>query len=302
LELDDWLMANLKSGQTVALDPWLSSAGSARALEKRLSERGIKLLPLEQNPIHGVWTARPARSDAPVIFHPLEFAGETTASKVEKIRAKLSERTADALVVSALDEVAWLFNIRGSDVEFNPVVTAYGVVTMNEGLHLFIDAGKVASAPPGALDGITVHAYEDIESFLKSLSSRGLKTMADPAQLNWRLYRAIEGAVVNAPSPISLPKSLKNAVELQGIRKAHVRDGVALTAFIAWLHKTIRSGARELTEFDVAEIIETYRGKMDLHVSPSFATIAGYGKNGETFSFWSDMLTYILITSSRIYE
>jgi Xaa-Pro aminopeptidase len=275
------LIAHLQPGQTVAVDPWLSSAGAARALEKKLTARGIKLVPLEHNPIHDVWTARPARSDAPAIFHPLEFAGETTASKVEKIRARLGEKDADALVISALDEVAWLFNIRGSDVEFNPVVTSYGVVTRNEGLHLFVDAGKVASAPAGALDGITVHAYEDIEGFLKDLSSRGLKTMADPAQLNWRLYRAIEGSVVNAPSPISLPKSLKNAVELEGMKNAHIRDGVALTAFIAWLHETVRSGARELTEFDVTEIIETYRGKMDLHVSPSFATIAGYGKNGE---------------------
>lgn len=262
------------------MDPWLYSAGSARALERKLAARGIKLVALEHNPIHDIWTDRPARSDAPAIFHPLEFSGETTSSKVERVRAKISKEDAHALVISALDDVAWLFNIRGADVEFNPVATAYGVVTLNEGLHLFIDADKVASAPSGALDGITIHAYEDIEAFLKNLSSRGLKTMADPAQLNWRLYRAIESNVVEAPSPISLPKSLKNCVELQGMRNAHIRDGVALTAFIAWMHETIRSGARELTEFDVSEIIETYRNQMDLHVSPSFATIAGYGKNG----------------------
>jgi Xaa-Pro aminopeptidase len=159
-------------------------------------------------------------------------------------------------------------------------VTAYGVVTLDRGTHLFVDPAKVEGCG-SSLDGVIVHPYEDISDFLKHLASLGLSVQLDPTQLNWGLSSvAAAGRVIEQVSPIQLMKSIKNEVELHGIRQAHIRDGVALTAFLGWLDSAVRAGTEPVTECSLAEVLETFRKKMDHHVSPSFATIAGYGPNG----------------------
>lgn len=165
-------------------------------------------------------------------------------------------------------------------MDFNPVVTSYGVITLNEGTHLFIDPNKTKNCG-GFLAGVVIHPYDHIKDFLADLASRGVSTGVDSSQLNWGLFNiASAGKIVELTSPITIAKSIKNDVELNGIRNAHIRDGAALTAFLFWLESTVRSGSELVTECSAAEKLETFRRQMSKHVSPSFDTIAGYGQNG----------------------
>lgn len=184
-------------------------------------------------------------------------------------------------------QIAWLFNIRGSDIAFNPVTLSYAVITLDRA-HLFIDHTKVLDPVISAhlAEGqVMLHNYDEIEGFLKAEAKLG-KVIFDPVQLNWKLCQAIESSnehgnsVLRMTSPITMMKAVKNDSELEGIRQCHIRDGAALTAFLCWLEKTVKTDQIKITEYDVALKIEEYRGKAGFHVGPSFSTIAGFGENG----------------------
>lgn len=167
-------------------------------------------------------------------------------------------------------QVVWLFNIRGSDVSFNPVVISYAVVTKS-GAHLFVDQSKVIPGTRAHLSGVQIHSYEEIEHFLRTLAKEG-SVAADPTQLNWRLYNALGSNAKDIVSPITLMKAIKNESEIRGIRDSHRRDGAALTAFLHYLEKTVKAGGfnGSISEFEVTEKLEEFRGKIANHVSPSF--------------------------------
>jgi Xaa-Pro aminopeptidase len=289
-DMNDWLYENMNGGQKVGVDSFLMSASRALDLKSKLGAKGVELQGVEANPVDKVWSSlsmQPGFPKAPLKVH--KSGGCHHNTKIEDLRDNLKDKNCSAFVVTMLDEICWLLNIRGADVECNPVAVAYVVVTMTE-THLFIDSDKVtaeAAAHLGA--GVQVSPYEGVESFLADLSASGLHTIAmDNAQANWRLYNAAggkDGGVVSMVSPITMAKSLKNEHEQQGIRDAHVRDGVALTAFLCWLEKTVKSNPGSVTEYEVAVELEKFRGKMPGHVCPSFATIAGYGPNGAVIHY-----------------
>ena len=165
-----------------------------------------------------------------------------------------------------------MFNIRGSDVEFNPVVVAKAVVTTTEA-HLFVDPSKLSPPVRAHLEeaAVTLHGYDEIDAYLATLVSQGRAILCDPSQLNWRLHGLLGSAARDGTSPITLPKALKHPAELAGIRASHVRDGVALTAFIHFLEVKIRGDPQgQYTEYDVTEDLEIFRQKMALHRGPSF--------------------------------
>lgn len=205
----------------------------------------------------------------------------------------------------------WLFNIRGSDIDFNPLAKSYAVVTETEA-HLFIDASKIPPHESSSLEGVVLHPYDDIFTFLAEMARGGMKISVDSSQLSWKLCEVINlsspaepMAAVESPSCITMLKSIKNEVELKGIRDAHYRDGVALTAFLAWLEGAVKTGAK-LSECDSAAKLEEFRQKMPCWVSPSFATISGYGSNGVYHNnficlsyLWSELLQLLLSTTTR---
>jgi Xaa-Pro aminopeptidase len=163
----------------------------------------------------------------------------------------------------------WLLNIRGSDVSYNPVIVSYAVITASDA-HLFVAQSKISSAVATHLQGVIIHPYDSIEAFLKNLASSGT-VLVDPSQINWRLYQVLGDSVKSGVSPITMLKAVKNIQEINGIRNCHIRDGVALTAFLHYLEKTITSNPYgNFTEYDVAEKIEEFRAKISGHVSPSF--------------------------------
>jgi len=278
LEINDWLLANLKEGQVVGVDAYLFPSSQALVLEKLLNSKGIVLKGLGYNPVDKVWNTRPSGPKGLVSVHDISLAGESHESKITKIQSFLNGLGASSIVISMLDEIMWLFNIRGSDISYNPVAISYAVVT-NTKAYLFIDNAKISQEVKAHLgETVIIIPYEEIEAFLIKQTSEG-PVVCDPLQLNWRLYAAIKSNVIEKPSPITLAKSKKNQSELNGIREAHIRDGAALTAFLNWLTITVKSGAK-LTECDVVDKLEEFRGRMEKHVGPSFSTISGYASNG----------------------
>ncbi len=289
LELSDWILANLREGQRVGIDASLIPTNQAKSLKSAFVSKGIELVSVEQNPVDVVWSQhnQPAAPSDPIVVHDISKAGVSHSDKIAAVRQVLTETKATAVVISMLDEVVWLFNIRGSDVAFNPVVISFAVVTQDQAL-LFVDQGKVTPALLAHLgDGVEIRPYEAIEEFLAAQAQIG-PVLADPTQLNWRLCQALGKSAVDHVSPATLAKSIKNAVELDGIRQAHIRDGAALTAFIHWLQTAVQSAPLSLTEVDAMDKLEEFRGRVRDHRGPSFATIAGYASNGAIIHYHAE--------------
>mmetsp|Transcript_24802 Transcript_24802/g.41323 ORF Transcript_24802/g.41323 Transcript_24802/m.41323 type:complete len:603 (+) Transcript_24802:36-1844(+) len=280
-ELKEWVMENMTSGNVVGVDSLLMSIGEAKTLIKSFEGKGITLKGLTKNPVDTVWSqcGRPAQPTNPLRAMDLSRTGLSHETKIKNIQAFLEANNASAMLVCPLDDVAWLLNFRGNDVECNPVALSYAIVTMEKTL-LFVDVNKVTE-DVGTHFGpnVIIKPYEEVADFLSEQAKKG-RVIMDPAQVNWRLYDCAGDAVLEKTSPIVLAKSIKNAVELEGFRQAHIRDGAALTAFFHWLETTIQQSDKPITEWDITERVEEFRGKMKDHMGPSFGTIAAYGSNG----------------------
>jgi Xaa-Pro aminopeptidase len=282
LDLYTWIKTNLHEGAKVGIDPWLLSATAAGDAIKAFSTKAIELIAVEENPVDIVWQrcgTRPSYPLGPIEVLSLDRAGVSHTDKIAKLVTDLEANNAIALVVTMLDEVAWLLNIRGTDVDYNPVVISYAVVTTEE-VAYFVNPLKVTEEVRNHFgQSVQIHGYDQIETYLKTKSQLG-KILIDSTKVSWRLKNAIGNAAIEKLSPITLPKSIKNDHELQGIIQAHIRDGVALTAFLHWLTQRVQQEPGTFTEYDVSIKIEEFRSKMTMHVQPSFPTIAGYGPNG----------------------
>lgn len=294
LDPNNWLQKFMKPGQCVGIDPSLMPASSIHALKDMLEAHNVTLKSLEVNPIDVVWDASGSRPESPckrLSTVGIDRAGQSALDKVEQVRVFIREQLPEAssagIVLSALDEIMWLLNIRGDDIQYNPVAVSYLVVTL-DAVYIFINKDKLDSA---LIDEhwqglVQVYEYEDIIPFLKQFAeescatSSSNKMLADPAHLNGKVYESIRSAVKHCTSPVALSKSLKNETELAGIRAAHVRDGVALTAFFHWLEEAVKANPHTITEYDIESRVLDFRSKMDGFVGPSFSTIAGYGANG----------------------
>lgn len=281
-DIVDWISNHLREGQTVGIDAWLNSASQAKRLFKSFDSKKIKLISFQENPVDLVWDqfGRPPVQANTVEVVPLERSGLSHQQKIEKLRSSLQKNNATAIVIAMLDEIAWLLNIRGSDIDFNPVVISYVIVTVDK-VYWFVNPSKVTPEVRAHLgESVEVLDYEKVEEYLINASKTG-KIWIDAARTNYRLYQAVgENGILEKTSPITLSKSLKTDEELRGFVNAHIRDGAALTAFIHWLETTVKGSPNSITEYAAAQKLEEFRGKMDLHVGPSFTTIAGFGSNG----------------------
>jgi len=298
-EINDWLVSELQSGSVVGVDGRLLSTNEAERMNTALVANDMRLEALATNPVDCVWTDRPTFPAGQVRPHPLALAGKSHNDKVADIRGTLKAEGCVACVLSMLDEICWLLNLRGCDVDFNPVFYAFCVVTL-DGVHLFgcMDSfGDDVKAHLGKT--VMLHPYEETRAFCASEAARG-RVMADPAQLNWELFLALGASAKRAVSPVTLPKAVKNEVELNGIRQAHLRDGAALTAFLHWLETTVQAG-ETVTEFTAAEKLETFREQMPTHVSPSFSTISSYGANGAVIHYKPERDTAAVIGTENLY-
>ena len=273
-----WLLQTLPPASRVGLDGWVNTGAEVSALADELAVGGMSLY-VDEDPFAALWTDRPDLPLSPVEVQPIEYAGEEIETKVARLRTALSEAGADAMVVTALDEVAWLTNLRGTDVHCNPVFVAYAIV-LPDALHLFIDTGKLTESVKSylAARSVSLHAYTDLLPFLTSLPACRLLV---PPSANARLEAAARSAgfdVVEAASPIASMKAVKNEAEVAGFRRAMLRDGVALVRFLRRLRPAVEAGG--MTEVGVDRLLTSLRAEQALFRDISFDTIAGYADHG----------------------
>ena len=268
----DWLADKVQG--FVGVNPEMFSVNDFAEWSEKVELKSVDL-------IKPLWTeGRPAIPQDKLYSYSEDFAGESVESKLARMREQLAKKKADAMIISALDEIAWLLNIRGNDVEYNPVVISYVVLEADK-CTLFVDAAKIDSPAQNYLDfnNIDVKPYEAVFDYIRSLSGT---VLYDGARVNEALFEAIpEGCKkINAKSPILIDKAKKNAVELEGERIAMRQDCVALTRFFKWLDEEAFANGQTQTEWSLMEKLHEFRLMGENFVEESFGTIAGYKGNG----------------------
>jgi Xaa-Pro aminopeptidase len=276
-----WIARHLKKGDRLGFDPWLLTADQAERFAKACADVGAKLVPVKSNPVDAIWTDQPARPSAAVAVQPTQFAGRKSANKLKDVSAALAKTGSDAVVLTMPDSVAWVFNIRGLDVPYTPVVLAYAIVHRKGKAELFIDAAKLPEDVAAHLGKIAiVKKPSAIESSLAALGAKKQRVTIDasasPARIRTVLAKA--GAlIVLGIDPCVLPKAKKNQTEQQGARAAQVRDGVAMSRFLCWLENIAPEGT--LTELAVADKLEAFRKSTGVLMDLSFDSISASGPN-----------------------
>lgn len=270
-----FLSERLEKGQTAGIDGRVFATDAARSLREELAVKGIGLK-CTPDPMEQIWNGRPEMPQAPAFIYDTKYAGRTCTEKLEAIRAEMKKAEADSLLLSALDEIAWTLNLRGSDVHCNPVVVSYLLIGRNEA-HYFINSRKVTPEVAAHLHeaGVSLHTYQEIESYLAQLPAGSL--MLEPGKTNYAVRSAIPQScrVIEAPSPVALLKAVRNEQETAGLRQAMRRDGVALVKFLKWLEEAVPQGTE--TEISVDRKLHELRAAQPLYMGESFDTIAGYG-------------------------
>ena len=276
-----YLETQAARGQVIGFDPKLHSPDALDRLKWAAAKAGAELKPVAPNPLDAAWgSARPGQPKAPVIPHPLEFAGEDSASKRARVGQSLADLGAEAAVITSPASIAWLFNIRGGDVIRSPLPIGQAVLNADGTARLFLDPDKVTPELPAWLGNqVSLDRPEALEAALAEL--KGKRVAVDPAQSSvWYIdaLGAAGAAVVRTPDPCALPKACKNEVEIEGTRRAHQRDGVALTRFLYWLATEAQASLPD--EMQIVSKLEGLREATGALKDLSFDTIAGSGPNG----------------------
>jgi Xaa-Pro aminopeptidase len=278
LEILPWLATQLNAGEKVGVNAQMFSVNAYAAMKSELTINDFELVSIDLPAL--VWTDRPALPLKPFFVFDTQYAGKSTAEKLTLVRAEMKKAHAQVFVISALDDIAWLFNIRGRDVDYNPVVIAYALVE-NDNATLFIASEKLTPETNAYLQSQEVAAepYLAIYDKLKDISA-SKAVLVDGGKLNQGLFESIPSAcaIRNTMSPVFKLKSVKNEVEMAGVRRAMVKDGVALTRFFIWLEENLKTG--NLSEISVSDKLREFRSEQDNFVGESFGTIAGYAAHG----------------------
>ena len=278
--IPEFLTHELKDGQTDGLNGETYSLADARSLEKALAEKEIKLN-TNASLIDPIWKERPAIPEAPMFEMPIELSGKSTEDKLLDINKMLHKAGADCTILSALDEVAWTFNIRGTDVAYNPVVISYAFVSEKESV-LFVNPKKIPAEIAEHLkkEGVTLADYGMLATFLSRLPER-TRVFIDSKRTNVAIYNALpkSSILIEGISPANHLKSIKNEAEIKGFRNAVLKDGIAMTKFYFWLEKMLKAGEK-VTELSAAAKLTALRSEQPQYVMDSFASISSYGPHG----------------------
>ncbi|TFY59111.1 hypothetical protein EVJ58_g5989 [Rhodofomes roseus] len=268
----------------IGVDPTIVTASDADTIQKNLEPLESQLVSLKHNLVDLVWTNRPPRPTNGIYPLDLKYAGESHVQKITRLREEMRKKEMHAVVVNMLDEVAWLFNLRGSDIDYNPVFFAYAVLTP-EKAHLFLNPAQIDDTLREHLGGhVDIHPYDSFFSYLRELGAeiglhkKSRALVGDKASLAIVEAMGADNVVV-ARSPVADFKAVKNETEVEGFRQSHIRDGVALVRYFAWLEEQLNNGV-ELNECQVADQLEHYRAELDFFRGLSFPTISATGPNG----------------------
>ena len=296
-----WLAANAPAAGRIGFDPWLHGKPWVDAVNHALREKGAALEPVDGNPVDAVWADQPAPSPAPALVHPSDLAGQSSEAKRSQVAEWLTARGLDAAVISALDSVAWLLNIRGQDVERTPVALSFVLAHADGTAELFIAEEKVTPELRAHLgNAVTIRPREAFVPQLKALS--GKKVAVDPERTVQAVFGVLEGAgasVVELTDPTILPKAQKNPVEQAGQRAAQARDGAAIARFLHWLSMEAPGGGE--TELSAAAKLQALREESPLLRDLSFDTISAAGPHAASPHYRVDTESNIPIAPNSIY-
>lgn len=280
LSIAEWLGKELQDVDSpeVGLDGWVNSYSSTSGLIADLRKAGGITVRTNFDPLEEIWKDRPSIPLKPVEIQPMEFAGEDVSSKIKRIRLALRAQHADGMLVSALDDIAWTLNLRGTDVHCVPVFVSYLLIASDK-VSLFVDEAKVSSEIRAYLEsnGVSIYKYNKVEEGLKAYSEYNI--LLDGNETSYYLWKAVRcQKIVQASSPIPAMKAVKNEAEIAGYRSAMLKDGVAMVKFLKWLLPAVEAGGE--TEISIDKKLTALRAEQKLFRDISFDTIAGYQAHG----------------------
>lgn len=269
----EFLASNVKEGGKVGFDGRVLSMGEGQEYEEALLPKNISI-DYSEDLIDEVWTDRPPLSDKPAFFLPEKYSGESTSSKLERVRQVMRDHGATVHAIASLDDVCWLLNVRGDDIDFFPLLLSYAVVKM-DCVDLYVDENKLNDEILAELakNNVHIHPYNDIYEDIKTLSADET-IMIDPMKMNYALYKNIPCKIVEHANPTILFKAMKNPVELENIRQAHIKDGVAITKFMHWV-KT-RYDKETITELSSADKLTGFRAEQEGYIRDSFEPLCAF--------------------------
>jgi Xaa-Pro aminopeptidase len=274
----EWLSGELEKGDILGIDPRVITQSGFVKMESSLKKNGIGLLCITENLVDQIWENRPSPPKDPIFLHKNKYAGAEVGEKLKRLREKMAAESAAVHIITKLDSLAWLFNIRGSDIRFNPVSIAYAVVTAGEAF-LFIDGAKVPEDVRSQLrSDVEIKEYTSFEEVVKNLGGKGPVWLDETTVSRWIVDLLGEAELVLKPGPIELFKAVKNPVEMEGMRRAHIRDGAAMVKFLHWLDKAL--GREQVSEISAARKAKEFRSTMENFKGLSFETISSFGAHG----------------------
>lgn len=299
-EIEEYLDTVLPENGVLGFDGRVISISKGKKYAENFAYKNVQI-EASFDLIDEIWRNRPSMSEKPVFLLNETYTGESTTSKLERVREEMRKVNATAHLLITLDDIAWLLNIRGNDIAYTPVVLCYAVI-MLDCIHLFINEAKLSDEIKCKLadNNILLHPYNDVYTFTQNLSSDEV-VLLDPARLNFALYKSIPASVkrVEQLNPCILMKAVKNDVEVENIKKAHVKDAVAQTKFMYWLKNTI--GKHIITELDVSDKLESFRAQQENYLCPSFAPISAFGPHGAIVHYSSSVETNTQLTEGGLF-
>ena len=273
--IEEYLLEKLPKNSTLGFDGRVMSVKEGQSLANKLAFKGINI-EYKYDLVNDIWEDRCLLPTEKAFLLGTEYSGESFSDKLSRIRAVMKEKKATTHILASLDDIAWLFNIRGRDVKSNPVVLSYAVISIDS-VYLFIDKNKIGEDIRAELskENVQIKGYEEVYEFIKNIDENEV-VLIDTSKVNYAIYNNIPSNVqkIEERNPSILFKSIKNEIELKNIRNSHIKDGVAFTKFMYWLKNNI--GKIEITEISATQKLEEFRREQDKFIEPSFSTIAAY--------------------------
>jgi Xaa-Pro aminopeptidase len=298
-----WIAANLPKSGKLGFDPWLQTVDGHERFARACAKAGAAFVPVESNPVDAVWHDRPAAPLAPVLPHPVEFAGETSEARRKRIAESVAAKGADVALLTQPDSIAWLLNVRGGDVPRTPFALGFALLHRDGHVDLYMDRRKIPDRTVAWMgNAVTLAPPDELGAALDMLGKAGKRVLIETATAPWWAATRLQAAgvtVVREADPVALPKACKNPVELEGIRVAHRRDGAAVTRFLGWLARESKGG--KLREIEVSDRLQVLRQETGKLRDLSFDTISGAGPNGAVVHYHATKATERTLEPGSLY-
>ena len=294
----EYLAENVPEGGKVAFDGRVLAVDEGKEFEEALSPKNI-MIDYSEDLIDQIWEDRPPLSDKPAFFLEEKYSGESSAHKLERVREVMKKIGATVHVIASLDDTGWLLNIRGDDIDFFPLLLSYSIVRM-DGVDLYVDDSKLNDQIHEELAkvNVTIHPYNDIYEDIKKLDASET-CLIDPMKMNYALYKSIPCKVVEAANPTILMKAMKNPVELENIKEAHIKDGIAITKFMYWV-KT-RYDKEDITELSSADKLTSLRAAQEGYIRDSFEPLCAFADHAAMMHYSPSKETDVVLKEGAMF-